>query len=1001
MTVTRETQQAATSTGHTFICYARYDLTFVLKLATALRDRGIPIWIDQWCIEPGADWNEAIDAALHACANFLIVLSPEAVASDEVRGELTVALSTHKHVIPVMHRPLQRPSEIPRQLRLRQWIDFTQSTQVSEASLDLLVHALRKEGKGRVVSPTADRAARQTLLQDVRSEARERLQSTGADTPVPIQLERQPHQVARRWDAEGDVPVRSRPGPPVTDILQIFDDPSVAGRLLILGEPGSGKTTVLLQLMQQLAARADQAESRPVPVLINLSSWKKDKPIDAWLVDELKVKYGVRTDVGRPWLDAGRISVLFDGLDELPAEYQPACVEAMNSFQQTYRPAYLVVCCRRAEYENLPIKLRLDEAVALLPLDRDQIRTYLDRAGDSDFWNAVAADADLMEMARSPLLLSFMSALPHEPDARRWQDAPSNAERRGRLFDAYLSSRTTPDAKHSAYPREQTLRWLRRLAATLKERAQSEFLIERMQPDWLESALQRWWYRAGVLIVIAAVVVLVIVSITELLEFIPRGNVGLALRASEFTKTLGGTAFGLTTLLVIAIAAGCLIAFRRAIVPVETLTWSWSRAGRNTREWAKAASLTALDYGLPLSVAGGLVWGWSGFHRWDETWRTAGEFAGTASAVLIAIFLALIRPGAWLRTVPRPSMTRRLADALGLALLGGLVSGWVLGLYGGLVSAVGMFLIAGFSTALTARCRVWLLRGLTASVIAGIAVAAISRPALTVAVPLIPWLQMWVGGAFAATTIGVLAVSLILWARESRRASQTNTPAATDRNWLRTLATGLAVGVVLGVAANVIARNGGYLILRAVGFFGYFAGSGLLRSESAILLGAIGATGTAAVTGGILAGLAGALSGAGGADVERRLVPNQGIRQSAWNIVIFSALGLLIVGIPYGLFNLSVAVLMTRTLPTPADFVNLAVGAGATFGLLAGLLPGAACIQHFVLRFVLWASGTLPLRYARFLNFATRRRLLQRVGGRYRFIHVLLRDHLASAVTPS
>ena len=150
------------------------------------------------------------------------------------------------------------------------------------------------------------------------------------------------------------------------------------------------------------------------------------------------------------------------------------------------------------------------------------------------------------------------------------------------------------------------------------------------------------------------------------------------------------------------------------------------------------------------------------------------------------------------------------------------------------------------------------------------------------------------------------------------------------------------------------------------------------------------------MTGGVPAALAGALSGAGGADVERRLVPNQGIRQSALNVVIFSALGLLVIGIPYGLFNLSLAALMTRTLPTPADFMSLAAGAGATFGLLAGLLPGAACIQHFVLRFVLWASGTLPLRYAHFLNFATRRRLLQRVGGRYRFIHVLLRDHLAA-----
>jgi len=44
---------------------------------------------------------------------------------------------------------------------------------------------------------------------------------------------------------------------------------------------------------------------------------------------------------------------------------------------------------------------------------------------------------------------------------------------------------------------------------------------------------------------------------------------------------------------------------------------------------------------------------------------------------------------------------------------------------------------------------------------------------------------------------------------------------------------------------------------------------------------------------------------------------------------------------------------------------------------------------------VLWAGGAAPWRFIRFLHFATERRVLQQVGGRYRFIHVSLRDHLA------
>lgn len=75
------------------------------------------------------------------------------------------------------------------------------------------------------------------------------------------------------------------------------------------------------------------------------------------------------------------------------------------------------------------------------------------------------------------------------------------------------------------------------------------------------------------------------------------------------------------------------------------------------------------------------------------------------------------------------------------------------------------------------------------------------------------------------------------------------------------------------------------------------------------------------------------------------------------------------------------------------------------YGLLFGLLiaiprSGTPAIKHFVLRVILWANGYAPWNYAKFLNYCTNRLFLQRVGGGYRFMHDLLRQHFANYSVP-
>ncbi len=122
----------------TFVCYAREDQSFVRELASELKAKGIRVWVDQLDIRVGENWDKKIDEALYGCNQFLIVLSPTAVDSTEVRGELRTALDENKRIVPVIYQTCR----VPRQLRSIQHIDFSSTDLKNAELLQQLLHAL-------------------------------------------------------------------------------------------------------------------------------------------------------------------------------------------------------------------------------------------------------------------------------------------------------------------------------------------------------------------------------------------------------------------------------------------------------------------------------------------------------------------------------------------------------------------------------------------------------------------------------------------------------------------------------------------------------------------------------------------------------------------------------------------------------------------------------------------------------------------------------------------
>ena len=140
-------------------------------------------------------------------------------------------------------------------------------------------------------APAKRDSTQQTLLNWVQTEVEGRLEDS-LHNRVLITLDKKeaPSQVIRPWSI--DVKIGSQPPRRLLSypkITTIYDRKNINGRFLILGAPGSGKTTTLLQLAQVLINRAQEDINQPIPVLLNLSSWQDDKQsIKDWIIGDLK-----------------------------------------------------------------------------------------------------------------------------------------------------------------------------------------------------------------------------------------------------------------------------------------------------------------------------------------------------------------------------------------------------------------------------------------------------------------------------------------------------------------------------------------------------------------------------------------------------------------------------------------------------------------------------------------------------------------------------------------
>jgi hypothetical protein len=397
------------------------------------------------------------------------------------------------------------------------------------------------------------------------------------------------------------------------------------GRLVVLGEPGSGKTMLMVRLVLDLLK--DRVSGGPVPMLVSVASWNpEDQDLHGWLAAQLSIDHPAlasptppgarRTTRGQVLLAAGMILPILDGLDEIPDAVRGPAISRIND---TLHPGErLVVTCRTRQYRDAlrppggaEVTLRAAAAIQLRPLNADVVSRYLrDDAGGPGAaarWEPVLAALRAQQSAGQALATPLMVGLARtiynprpgelagelrDPAELCSSALPDRAAVETHLFDAFIPAAY----RHGTYGR-----WTAEKAETCLVRLARHLEYTIGGPDLA------WWQLVQALP--GAVVGLAFGLATGLaLGFFLEPAFGLA--AGFAFGAAFGLAFGLARGLGFS-AAKEAISKREMRFSTRVLTWLFVSAAPTPSRKARFISTRGLRHGIAVGVTVGVMGGFA------------------------------------------------------------------------------------------------------------------------------------------------------------------------------------------------------------------------------------------------------------------------------------------------------------------------------------------------------------------------------------------------------
>lgn len=204
------------------------------------------------------------------------------------------------------------------------------------------------------------------------------------------------------------------------DIFQALIDNK---RLMVVGEPGSGKSVLLRHIAYRYGQGRLDLPGNPIPVRLELNTLRDpelDRPKLVQKLVEVLENYDFPNASGfiQQGLDSGRLLLLLDGLDEVSSTIRPQVVDVINGLlQNEAKECPAVITCRTQVYRN-EFDLALGRnGLEVMEFSDAQMRRFLQAwkermPADKSVEQLMQTLNDrprIKGIARNPLMLTFIT----------------------------------------------------------------------------------------------------------------------------------------------------------------------------------------------------------------------------------------------------------------------------------------------------------------------------------------------------------------------------------------------------------------------------------------------------------------------------------------------------------------------------------------------------------------------------------------------------------------